>query len=155
MRRLLSLSTAFLCLCTACHQQIYYGDIQSIEKEKWHVDSPLVFKVNITDTLAYYDMYIDLRNSTDFETQNFYVFMQTTYPDGYTTQDTLGFTLCDKFGKWTGKGHGCLKDNKFLFQPKVRFPQQGTYTFTVYQGMRTNEVHGIADFGIILGYSIY
>ncbi len=95
-------------------------------------------------------MDISLRNTTDFETQNFYVFMKTTFPDGHSDQDTLGFILCDQFGQWTGKGQGRIKDNKFLFQPKVRFPQTGKYTFTVTQAMRTDKVKGISDFGSIL-----
>ena len=107
-------------------------------------------KVDITDSMAYYNMYIHLRNTTDFETQNFYVFMKTQYPDGHSEQDTLGFIVCDKFGKWTGKGQGRIKDNMFLFQPKIRFPRTGTYTFTVTQGMRTDKVKGISDFGITL-----
>lgn len=128
----------------------YYSDIQSIPQEKWNIKKPLTFTVNIADSMAYYNMYIHLRNTTDFETQNFYVFMKTKYPDGHTEQDTLGFILCDKFGKWTGKGQGRLKDNKFLFQSKVRFPNTGKYTFTITQGMRTDNVKGISDFGITL-----
>lgn len=150
MRKVLLFSSCLIFLCSACHRHIYYIDIQPIPKEKWKIQRPLTFEIDINDTVAYYNMYINLRNSTNFETQNFYVFMKTKYPDGYTVQDTLGFILCDKFGRWTGKGHGRLKDNKFLFQPKVRFPQKGTYTFTVYQGMRVDEVRGISDFGITL-----
>ena len=58
--------------------------------------------------------------------------------------------LCDKFGNWTGRGQGRLKDNKFLFQPKVRFPYNGEYIFTVTHGMRTDVVEGVESFGIVL-----
>lgn len=139
-----------LVLFTSCSKNVHYNDIQPIPKEKWAIDRPLTFTMEIDDPNAYYNMYICLRNTTDFETQNFYVFMKTTFPDGHSDQDTLGFILCDKFGQWTGKGQGRIKDNKFLFQPKVRFPQKGKYTFTVTQGMRTDVVEGISDFGIIL-----
>lgn len=106
--------------------------------------------MNIDDSMQFYNMYILLRNSTDFKTQNFYVFMKTKYPDGSVEQDTLGFILCDKFGNWTGNGQGRLKNNKFLFQPKVRFPHNGEYIFSVTQGMREDVVEGISDFGIVL-----
>ncbi len=139
-----------LLLCTSCRKNVFYSDIQTLPKETWKINKPLTFTMNIEDSMAYYNMYINLRNSTDFETQNFYVFMRTTYPDGHSEQDTLGFILCDKFGQWTGKGQGRIKDNKFLFQPKVRFPFNGQYTFTVTQGMRSEEVTGITDFGITL-----
>ena len=135
--------------CTSCSND-YFSDVKAIPQEKWDIKKPLTFTVNIEDSMAYYNMYIHLRNTTDFETQNFYVFMKTKYPDGHTEQDTLGFILCDKFGKWTGKGQGRVKDNKFLFQPKIRFPNTGKYTFTITQGMRTDVVKGVSDFGITL-----
>lgn len=150
MKRLLLVLGCALWLFTACGPHTYYSDIQSIPKERWKTSQPLTFTVDIADSMAYYNMYFNVRNTTDFETQNLYVFMRTTYPDGHSDQDTLEFILCDKFGKWTGKGQGRVKDNKFLFQPKVRFPNTGTYTFTVTQAMRTDELRGISDFGITL-----
>lgn len=139
-----------LVLCSACHGKVFYSDIQSIPNEQWDVSEPLTFKVNIEDSMQYFNMFIHLRNTTDFETQNFYVFLRTTYPDGHAEQDTLNFILCDPYGKWTGKGQGRVKDNKFIFQPKVRFPFNGEYTFTVTQAMRVDKVKGISDFGISL-----
>jgi gliding motility-associated lipoprotein GldH len=139
-----------LLLFAGCNSKTYYVEVKQLPDEKWAVNKPLYYKMTIEDSMQYYNMYIQLRNTTDFETQNFYVFMKTKYPDGHTEQDTLGFILCDKFGNWTGKGNGRLKDNKFLFQPKVRFPFNGEYIFTVTQGMRTDEVVGIESFGIVL-----
>ena len=151
MKRIyLAICLFVLLLCTSCHHKVYYGEVKNLPHEKWAVDKPLYFKVNIEDSMQYFNIYISLRNTTDFATQNFYVFMKTKYPDGHTEQDTLGFILCDKFGNWTGKGNGRLKDNKFLFQPKVRFPYNGEYIFTVTQGMREEVVEGIESFGILL-----
>lgn len=150
MKRVLTAICFVIFLLTSCNNNVYFNDIQPIPKEKWDIKKPLTFTINIEDPMAYYNMYICLRNTTDFETQNFYVFMKTTFPDGHSDQDTLGFIVCDKFGRWTGKGQGRIKDNKFLFQPKVRFPEPGKYTFTVTQGMREDVVKGISDFGIVL-----
>ena len=149
-QHLILLFAWLLLLGTSCKHQVFYSDIQSIAGEKWSVDKPLTFTVNIEDSMQYFNMYIHLRNTTDFETQNFYVFMRTTYPDGHAEQDTLGFILCDPYGKWTGKGHGYLKENQFLFKPKVRFARCGTYTFKVQQAMREESLPGIAEFGIAL-----
>ena len=139
-----------LVCCVSCNKNVYYSDIQNLPDEKWDIKKPLTFTVDITDSMQYFDMYMHVRNTTDFQTQNFYVFMNTKYPDGHSEQDTLGFILCDKFGKWTGKGHGYLKENQFLFKPKVRFARCGTYTFTVQQAMREESLPGIAEFGIAL-----
>ncbi len=148
-KRILLFALLALTAC-GCGGNVFYRDIKQVPDEQWNIAEPLAFSVDIPDSSVYYDLYINLRNTTDFETQNFYVFMQTQYPDGHSEQDTLGFILCDKFGKWTGKGKGRIKDNKFLFQPNVRFPFSGNYTFTVTQGMRQETVKGVSDFGITL-----
>lgn len=150
MKRITFIIACVALLFCSCNPKTYYSEVKSVPHEKWAVDKPLYFKMNIEDSMQYYNMYFLIRNTTDFETQNFYVFMRTKYPDGHTEQDTLGFILCDKFGNWTGRGQGRLKDNKFLFQPKVRFPYNGEYIFTVTHGMRTDVVEGIESFGIVL-----
>ncbi len=143
---LFSLASLILISCS----NNYYAEVQSLPNEKWSINNPLSFKINIEDSMQYFNMYFLIRNTTDFETQNFYVFMKTKYPDGIVEQDTLGFILCDKYGNWTGKGRGRLKDNKFLFQTNIRFPKNGEYVFTVTQSMRNDVVEGISNFGIIL-----
>jgi len=148
MRRLFPI--LFCLLALASCNNAYYEKIDSIPDEVWNIDSLLTYQVEITDSLQYYNMYIHVRNTTDFETQNFYIFMTTVFPDGYTARDTLGCILCDPHGKWTGKGNGRLRDNKFLLKPKVRFASCGLYTFEVCQAMRSNDVKGIANFGISL-----
>lgn len=150
MKRITFIIACVALLFCSCNPKTYYSEVKSVPHEKWAVDKPLYFKMNIEDSMQYYNMYFLIRNTTDFETQNFYAFMRTKYPDGHTEQDTLGFILCDKFGNWTGRGQGRLKDNKFLFQPKVRFPYNGEYIFTVTHGMRTDVVEGIESFGIVL-----
>jgi gliding motility-associated lipoprotein GldH len=114
------------------------------------MDSVLQYEVHITDSMQFYDIYIHVRNTTDFETQNFYVFLTTEYPNGFTGKDTLGCILCDARGQWTGKGSGRVKENRFVYKRNVRFPLTGIYKFTAVQGMRDKQVKGIADFGMSL-----
>jgi gliding motility-associated lipoprotein GldH len=134
----------------SCNGKVFYEKIDHIDNEIWNVDSALHYEMEITDSLQYYNLYINVRNTVAFETQYFYVFLTSEFPNGYIGQDTLGCVLCDPYGKWTGKGVGRLKENHFLFKPKVRFAQKGIYKFTVRQAMREDNVKGISDFGMSL-----
>lgn len=149
MKKLLFFLLTATLLCS-CGPKRFYEEITPVDQNGWHLDSLLTFRVDITDSLQYYDFYLLVRNNTDYAMQNFYVFFTTEFPNGYKAQDTLGFVLCDKYGNWTGKGHGYLKENQFLFKPKVRFARCGTYTFTVQQAMREEQLQGITDFGLAL-----
>lgn len=136
----------------SCNHQVFYEKVDHIPHETWNIDSVLHYEVEITDSLEFYNMYIHLRNTVDFETQYFYVFMTTEFPNGYIGKDTLGFVVSDLYGKWTGTGMGRIKDNFFLFKKQVRFAHKGTYKFSVVQGMRQEDVKGISDFGLSLHY---
>ena len=148
MRRLFPLLFCLL-LLAACNNA-YYEKIDNIPDEVWNIDSVLTYQVEFTDSLQYFNMYVHVRNTVEFETQNFYIFMTTVFPDGYSARDTLGCILCDPHGKWTGKGTGRLRDNKFLLKSKVRFAEKGVYTFKVRQAMRSENVKGVANFGLSL-----
>ena len=152
MKHALFFAFAVLCmlLFSTCSQRVFYEKNINITNEIWNKDTALTYKFEITDSLQYYDIFIDVRNSVDFETQNFYIFLTTIFPSGYIGKDTLGGVLCDNYGVWKGKGSGRLKDNRFLFKSKVRFAQKGFYTLKVYQAMRDDNLKGIANFGITL-----
>lgn len=137
-------------MAVSCQRNLFYEKMDTLKGEVWNVDTKLEYEFEITDSLAYYDFYINVGNTVDFETQNFYLFMDTEFPNGYKAQDTLGCILSDPYGHWKGKGVGRVKENRFLFKPNVRFPQKGVYKFTVVQAMRQEEVKGIAYFGITL-----
>lgn len=137
-------------LLSACGPHRLYEDIVSVNPDGWNMDSTITFTVNITDSTKYYDFFFFVRNTTDYATQNFYVFFKTKFPNGYVSQDTLGFVLCDKYGQWTGKGHGYLKEKQYLYMPKIRFAHCGTYVFTAQQAMRDENLVGISDFGMAL-----
>lgn len=149
MKKTVCFLLAAILLCS-CGPKRYYEKIIPVAQNGWQMDSLLTFRIDITDSTQYYDFYLFVRNTTNYAMQNFYVFFTTEFPNGYSAQDTLGFVLCDKYGNWTGKGHGYLKENQFLFKPKVRFAHCGTYTFTVQQAMREEKLQGITDFGIAL-----
>lgn len=139
-----------LLLSAGCRRDLFYEKIDTLQGEVWNMNAPLEYEFEITDSLAYYDFYINVGNTVDFETQNFYLFMDTEFPNGFKAQDTLGCILSDPYGHWTGKGIGRVKENRFLFKPNVRFPQKGVYKFSVVQAMRQEQVKGVAYFGITL-----
>ncbi len=151
----LALFFVILTLFFSCNRNVFYEKIDSIPNETWHIDSTLNYSFTITDSLQFYDLYVNVRNTIDYPYQKFYIFLTTEFPSGVTSIDTLGCVLSDPFGEWTGKGSGNFKDNQFLLRQKVRFQQKGEYHFRVQQAMRDDMIPGIANFGITLNYHQY
>lgn len=132
----------------ACDRSVVFEAHQAIPAEGWHFEEELVFETNIADTASLHNMYVDVRNTTDYGFSNFYIFLNIIFPDGKTLRDTIEFTLADHTGKWTGKGHGKIRSNRFLFRTDVWFPVKGLYRFEMEQAMRTPLLEGISDMGL-------
>ena len=148
--------TFFIILCIgiglSCKHHTFYYKTTVLKNETWNMDSTLVYKFTITDSLQFYSFFIDVRNSTDYPYQYLHLFFTTQFPDTTAFTDTLHCILSDVYGRWTGKGSGRIKENRFVFKPKVRFQQKGDYIFSVKQAMREIDLKGITDFGITLQY---
>jgi gliding motility-associated lipoprotein GldH len=132
----------------ACGNGAFYEENQSIPSGIWKQHDTLFYKVLVTDTMHYYDFYLNVRNRTEYRYRNLYLFITTRFPGGGIARDTVECLLAAPDGKWFGKGMGRIKDCRILFKLGARFPHGGTYLIGVEQAMREKELKGISDIGI-------
>lgn len=138
---------SLLMALTGCDDRRFYEKTAKIPEGIWRSDNILPFPVVISDTLATYNLYIDIRNDLGYQYSNLYIFFRTIHPNGRLTRDTIEFTLADYDGKWIGSGSGSLRSVRFMFQQGLRFRMTGNYLFMLEQAMRTEELKGIRDIG--------
>jgi gliding motility-associated lipoprotein GldH len=131
----------------SCNSQSFY-DHNEETPASWNSDDSLHFYFEVTDTINPYNMYINIRNTTDYEYSNIYFFMQIHFPDGRKAIDTLEVFLADRKGNWLGDGMGKNKDRQVLFRKRGRFPMNGDYRIDIEQAMRTEQLSGIKSVGI-------
>ena len=142
----------FCLLLFACNQTTFYQKSDVLPNESWNMNNTLVYKFEISDSLQYYNFFIDVRNTTNYPYQNLYLFFTTQFPNGELFTDTLNGTISDAYGRWSGRGTGRIRENRFVLKSKVRFQQKGVYVFSAQQAMRDSVLKGISDFGITLQY---
>lgn len=133
---------------SACDRLLVFEQNQSISAKGWAQEEKLSFRAEINDTLGLHQIYLNVRNTTDYAYRNLYLFLDIEFPGGTLLRDTIEGILADRSGQWTGSGFGSIKSNRFLFRDQVWFPETGTYTFTLQQAMREEVLEGIADIGI-------
>jgi gliding motility-associated lipoprotein GldH len=139
-----------LCLSlfmVSCDPLMVYDEYQKTQGEVWRHGDIKNFTVEMQDTVTTYNVLFNVRHSTDYPLSNLYVFLTITGPDGLSIKDTLQVIIADSRGKWMGHGFGKLKHISRMYKKNVRFSHQGTYTFTVEQGMRQAEIP-VSDVGI-------
>jgi gliding motility-associated lipoprotein GldH len=125
-----------------------YEQYRSFPIEGWIKDSVAAFTVQVDDTIALHNVYINLRNTSSYPFCNIYLFVKATAPSGAFAIDTVEYMLADQYGRWQGKGFSKMLDNRLIFRKYVQFPQRGAYRFEVRQGMRTEVLPHISDVGL-------
>jgi len=137
-----------LFITLSCDSSRLFDHSVNLPPEGWHMDSTATFRIEVTDTIALSSFFINLRNNNDYSYRNFYLFLNTTFPDGILARDTIELILADRTGKWLGKGFGRIRDNQIEVRTGLRFPQSGTYIFGIEQAMRDTLLTGIENVGI-------
>lgn len=134
----------------ACDSKRAYEHNDTIENESWNIKKVYTHEFEIADSMQWYNMYLNVRNTTDYKYSNLFLYVTTTFPHGQQAKDTLECVLADTQGKWFGKGNGKFKDCRIVFKPKFRFSQAGKYNVQITHGMREQDVTGISEIGIRL-----
>jgi len=132
----------------SCDRRGVYEESITTSNNSWNENDIAKFDVSIKDTMVYQNIYISIRNTTDYPNSNLYLFVTTTSPAGFSNVDTLECLLADEQGNWLGKGFGFIRDNRVPYKHNIRFPIKGVYRFEIQQAMRTNELVGINSVGV-------
>ncbi len=138
-------TTAF---CVGCGERPYYENTSAIHEKEWHSSDVISYTFKVTDTLAYYDFYLNLRTTTSYEWANLYVFVDMESPNDLVYRDTVELPLADPTGRWYGKNSGSLVENSILFFKNVNFDLTGEYSISFTQAMRQDPLPHISDVGI-------
>jgi gliding motility-associated lipoprotein GldH len=142
---ILLISVGFL---VSCDRNRVFEENIVIPSGVWNSRHKVEFSVQIDDQMARYNIYLNVRNAPEYPYSNLFLFLDSRYPDGRISRDTIELTLADYDGRWLGSGMGGVKFNRFLFHRGVKFQQKGNYRFSFEQAMRVNELKGIRDFGL-------
>ena len=145
--KLLVITAITSMLIAACSDNYVYNGYVTMPHERWHADSLASFRVPVSDTITFYNLFVNVRNTTDYPYQNLYLFINITAPNGASVRDTFECYLADDHGKWLGKGKGKLRDNRFIYRQNIRFGTEGDYTVTLQQAMRVEQLKGISEVG--------
>jgi len=127
-----------------------YESYYSFENESWNSDSLKSFDFEIMDTLATYNLSLNIRHSTDYEYQNLFLFLSGDL------NDTIELELADKIGKWKGSGLSNIREFKYLFAKNEVFSKKGNHSINIEQAMRfgakekIQNLEHVSDIGLII-----
>ena len=141
---------AFIAGFCSCDKSRIYEENRELDKFNWASNNRLLFEFDVKDPQQTCNMIINIRNTSAYPSSNLFLFLDTRYPDGKVSRDTLECILADEQGNWLGKGSGDVIDSQIPFKKNFRFKQKGHYKFFMEQAMRVNPLTGIMAAGIRL-----
>lgn len=139
---------ALLSVLSGCDARRVFEENKSIPGQSWKSGQPVRLLAEITDTLHPHNVFVNVRVTSSYAYSNLYLFLETRYPGGKISVDTLECLLADEQGRWLGKGSGNMWDNQILLKRNVRFHRKGVYSFLLTQGMRKEPLADVADVGL-------
>ena len=141
-----------LLLISSCDRDRVYDQYESLQG--WHKDSIVNFKLANIDSVGVYDLFINIRNNSEYQYSNLFLITEIKFPQGKVISDTLEYEMTKPNGEWLGTGFGDVKESKLWYKENVKFEEPGIYEVSIQQAMRKNgevdgiqELQGITDVG--------
>lgn len=132
----------------SCDSKAVFDEYKTLPNQ-WSKDQKVSFTVTAPDTINAYNLYINLRNNTDYKYSNLFLITEFNYPNGKTFIDTLEYKMAAPNGELLGQGFTDIKENKLWykgFEAPFIFTEIGDYTMTLQHAMRKiGDVNGIID----------
>jgi gliding motility-associated lipoprotein GldH len=138
---------------SSCDPDRLFDENKSIPGAHWYYKNTVPFDIQITDTTRWYDVYINLRVTSDYAYNNMFLWLSTTSPSRQTDKRRVEIRLADERGKWLGSGLGDIYDYQFPAIQKVKFPVSGFYRFELEQNMRDDTLNHVKAVGIRIAKS--
>ena len=143
MIRYLPIASILLVSLAACKNDIVVDMEFPMENDQWITGQKKVMEFDVSDTAKVYQMDLRLKHSPEYDYQNLYVRILTTFPDGKEQSSVTSLELLNPDGTWAGD---CGDSNCTItlpLQQHFTFPETGTYRWAIEPYMRDDTVDGI------------
>lgn len=133
---------------TSCDESRIFEKNIPVGKAGWNYNDTLKYQVNLEDTTALYNLYINLRHTDQYQFRNIWIMVATTFPDGNKHEERVELELAPPSGIWAGECSGNICFYRGLIQSRFRLNESGLYKFDLVPDMRVNPLKDILDAGI-------
>lgn len=148
MKAIVTLLMLIIAVTYSCDHSKIYESNSNIPSDGWKRAEKVHFQMEITDTVSPCNVYIHVRNNSNYKYMALWLFVDVYPPSGNSWRDTVKIMLADHRGKWLGHGLGSKFDTRVVLRQNTRFTHAGKYVFEYEQAMRDEPLTGIDDIGL-------
>ena len=128
----------FAFVASSCRQNKSFDRYMSISNG-WDKQEIVSYEFVAPDSLNPYNLFVNLRTTTDYKFSNIFLVVELNYPYGKVTKDTLEFLMAKPSGELLGTGFSSVKEHKLWFKGydgSFVFSEKGRYKIQIQQAMR-------------------
>ncbi|NCQ58774.1 MAG: gliding motility lipoprotein GldH, partial [Flavobacteriales bacterium] len=118
---------ALMVLVVSCDSKRVFDEYKTVPNV-WNKDSIMSFSIHPPDSIKPYNLFVNLRNTSQYKYSNIFLIVEMVFPHGKTIKDTLEYRMADPSGKFLGSGIMDVKENKLWYKENVIFNESGDYT---------------------------
>lgn len=119
-----------------------------LDKRNWSYTEKVRVPLNIEEAGIPYNIYLNLRHTSDYKYSNIFLLIHITEPNGKKTTERKEFKLALPDGEWLGSGSGNMYSYQLMIKENYKFPVKGKYMIELEQNMRDNPLNHVTDAGI-------
>ncbi len=137
----------------SCDSSQVFDEYKEISSN-WNKNDQARFNIVSPDTTKHYNLFVNIRNTSDFKYSNLFLVVEINFPNGKTVKDTLEYLMAKPSGEFLGTGFTDIKENKLFYKEDFVFEESGDYIVNIQHAMRKNgsvkgieNLEGITDVG--------
>ena len=138
---LIVISSLFFAACGK--EKVVFEKNYDLKNEQWTYADTLNFDFDIADTMAIYDLVLNVKHGSNYPMQNIYTNIYTQFPSGERIKQLLNVNLADNTGKWEGNCSGNTCNFEVKIQENAFFNALGKHIITIEQFMRVEALVGV------------
>ena len=137
-------------LIAGCDPARVYETNYDMKNGQWLLSDSLSFNITVPDTSKTYNVFLNIRNTIDFETARLFVQYQLADSTMVIRKRLVEYNLFDrKTGEPFGdSGLGNIYSHQILLEHGIRFHNNGSYAITLNHMMRSDTLAEIRSVGI-------
>jgi gliding motility-associated lipoprotein GldH len=136
----------FFCIIYGCTTLDIYEKSIAFPQHSWSSNDTASLSFSITDTAAFYNLYVVLRHEDAYGYKNIWLNIQVKGPDS-TFAFRREFTLANNI-KWLGSSMDDIIEHRIVFNTVPLKLKKGLYVFSLQQAMREDPLQHMLNTGI-------
>ena len=142
----------FSFLVLSCTDTVVSKTVHKIDSN-WFSNNPVSFSFEVPDTSKVFDLVLKVIHTTEYDYQNLYTRIKTTFPSGRELEENVSLELANRAGRWNGKCNSKRCNTDILLQGPFKFQEPGVYKIQVEPYMRIDPVTEIERIEISINHS--